>query len=193
MPGGRRFCTGKEFCKRALAHTVCPDYPQHLATPDRTAADGQVEGVILLGHGRDLKEVLAVGSLVMRPLFKNDLGIAEADILFMQVAFEVLVDADPDPLGAGDDTEYRRFAVPDMHGIGKHVEDCKVVLHDDDRPFLRKLADQFCRGNPLVDIQKRGDLVEEIQVGIPGKAGCNGHPLQLAAAERADLMIEDGR
>jgi hypothetical protein len=72
-------------------------------------------------------------NLSRAPVSQNDRSFPEPDILFVQVSFEVLVDTDPDPFGTGDDTKDSRFAVPDVDGIGKHVEDGKIVFNNDDR------------------------------------------------------------
>ncbi len=80
-----------------------------------------------------------------------------------------------------------------MHGIGEHIEDREVVLHDHDRPLPGEFPDQVCRGHPLVDVKVGRDLVEEVEVGVPGEAGGDRHPLQLAAGEVRYRPVDDRR
>src|SRR5208337_1367661 len=140
------------------------DDPQHFARPDRTPGDLEAERIVLFGHRGYDEEVLAVGTFLVRPLLEDHLGVPEPDVLFGKVALEVLVDAHPDPLGAGDDAEYGRFAVTDVDGVREHVEDGEVVLDNDDRAGRRKLADELRGRDPLVNVQEWRDLVEEVEV-----------------------------
>ncbi len=91
----------------------------------------------------------------------------------------------------GDDTEDCRLSVGDMHGIGEHVEDGEVVLHDHDRPVLGEFADQSCCSHPLVNVEIWRDLIEEVEIGVARKAGDDRHPLQFAAGEGRDRSVED--
>ena len=128
----------------------------------------------------------------MRPLLEDHLRVPEPDVLLGKVTFKVLVDPHPHALGAGDDPEHCRFAVPDMDGVGKHVEDRKVVLDDHDGAGGSEFAYQFCRRDPLVNIQKWRDLIKKIEVRVPCKAGGNRDPLEFPARERPDLVGEEG-
>ena len=74
LPGCRGFHTGKEFCKGALSHTICPDNPKHFPALDGATGDREMEGFVFLGHRRDDEEIFPVGSFVMRPLLKDHLG-----------------------------------------------------------------------------------------------------------------------
>ena len=95
------------------------------------------------------------------------------------------------PFGRVMITKSARFTVPYVHRVGQHIENSKIVLDDHDRAVHRELTDQFGRGNTLVDVQERCYFIEEIEVGVPGKAGRDRHPLEFSPGQRADLMIDD--
>ena len=72
------------------------------------------------------------------------------------------------------------FAVPYVHRVSKHVKDGEIVFDDHDRSFRCQFPDQFGCRNALVDIQKRGDLIKEIEIGVPGETGGNCYPLEFS-------------
>ncbi|OPZ23359.1 MAG: hypothetical protein BWZ01_03193 [Deltaproteobacteria bacterium ADurb.BinA179] len=119
--------------------------------------------------------------------------IPEPYILFREVSLQVLVDPDTHPFRLGDNPKNGRFPVGDMDRVGEHVEDSKIVLDDDNRPGGSKRPDDPGGGHPLVDVQERGDLIEEVEVSLAGKAGHDCHPLELTSREGCDVMIEQGR
>ncbi|KAF5031393.1 hypothetical protein DSECCO2_628210 [anaerobic digester metagenome] len=182
---------GKEPGKRALADTVRPEDPEDLAAPDLPAVDGERELLETLCHRRELEQHLPVRVGGMGPGIERHRIRPEPDVLLREEPLQILVDPHPDTLRVGDDTEDRRFSVGDVHRIGKHIEDSKVVLDDHDRAFPGEFADQVCSGHPLVDVEVGRDLIQEVEVCIPREAGGDRHPLQLAAGEGRDRPVDD--
>ena len=126
----------------------------------------------------------------MGPFLKNNLAVPEPDILLIEESLKILVDPHPYPFWPGYNAKHCRFAVPNMDRIREHVEDCEIVLDNDHRAPGGQVPDKFGSGNPLVDIEERGDLIEEVQVRIPGKTGSDRNPLEFPAAQRTDVVIE---
>ena len=79
-----------------------------------------------------------------------------------------------------------------MNSVREHIENGKVVLDNDDRAGHCKVTDELCSRDPLVNVQEWRDLIEKVEVGIPGEAGGDCHPLKFPAAQGADLVVEDG-
>src|SRR5208337_5426445 len=129
----------------------------------------------------------------MSPFLKYDLGITESDIFLVEVTFEVLVDTDPYTFGLGNDPEYCWFTICYVHGICEHVKDGKVMLDNHYRALLCQFADQPGHGHPLVNIKKRRDLIEEIEICFPCQACGHGYTLKLSAGQGRDVMIDDCR
>src|SRR5208283_4736570 len=121
----------------------------------------------------------------MSPFFEDHLRVPKAHVLLGQIALEVLVDADPDPFWPGDNPKDCRLSVPDVHRIGKHVEDGEVMFDDNDRAFRGEFPYQLGCRDTLVDIQKWRDLIEEIEIGVSCKAGGDCHPLEFSSAQGA--------
>ena len=92
---------------------------------------------------------------------------------------------------AGDNPKDCRLSIPDVHRIGKHVEDGEIVFDDNDRAFRGEFPYQSGCRDTLVDIQKRRNFVEEIEIGVSCKAGGDCHPLEFSTAQRADGVVED--
>src|SRR5512137_436001 len=126
----------------------------------------------------------------MSPFFKNYLCLPETDVFFHQKSFKILVDPDADAFGTGDNTKDCRLAIAYMHRICEHVKKRKVVLNDHHRTTHGKIPDQFCCSNSLVNIQKRGNFIKEIEVCVTGKACSNRNSLKFAPAQCTDIMIE---
>ena len=122
---------------------------------------------------------------------EDDGGIAKTHILLWQVATKVLVDPHPHPFGPGYDAVSAWKAVDQMDVIRQEVEESQVVFHHHDCLIFSQ-ALQYPGGvDALVDIQVGADLIEKIEIRVSCCCRCNGHPLQLAAAQAGDVPVHE--
>ena len=101
-------------------------------------------------------------------------------VLLCKISFEILVNADTDAFWQGYDPKNHRLAVPYVHRVGQHVEDGEIVFDNHDRAFRCQFTDLFGCRNALVDVQKGGNLIKEIEIGVPREAGGNRYPLEFS-------------
>src|SRR5207245_1725534 len=69
---------------------------------------------------------------------KADRAVAEADVLFLQIAAEIDVDRGADRPRLRDDSVGTFLAVHQEDRVREEIEDGKVVFHDDDVLLLRE-------------------------------------------------------
>ena len=90
----------------------------------------------------------------------------------------------------GDHAVAAGLAVGDVDHVGQQIQDGEVVLDHHDVPRLAHALDQLRAADALVNVKIRGDLVEEVEPGVPHGAGRNGDTLQLAAGQLGDLPVQ---
>ena len=175
----------------ALPNSIGPQDPHHLAPADDPRLGLQPEGRILHGksvignEGWDL--LLYSGGMYL----EVDGGVAKANILLGQVAAKVLVDAHPHPFGPGYHAISTGNAIDEMNVFRQQVKQGQVVLNHHHRLIFSQ-ALQYAGGvDALVDIKVRADLIEEVEISVFCRRSCDGHPLQLAAAEAGDVSVHE--
>src|SRR5690606_875481 len=175
----RLFHSRQEPGKGTLSNPVRTDHPEHFPRAYLPGGYLKPEPVVALAHCRELEKECTFGMLLVCTLLEHHRVLPEPHILFREVALQVLIDPDTHPFRLGDNPKNGRFSVGDMDGIRKHVEDRKIVLDDHDRPGGSKFPDDPGGSHPLVDVQEWGDLIEEVEVSLAGKAGHDCHALEL--------------
>src|SRR5438132_1079618 len=120
-----------------------------------------------------------------------DRPVAEADVLFFQVAAEIHVDRGAHRPRLRDDPVRAFLAVHQEDRVREEIEDGQVVLHDDDVLLLREGLDDLRDMESLIDVEIRRRLVEEVDVRILQHRRGNRHALELAARQLRDVPIEE--
>ena len=109
--------------------------------------------------------------------------VPEPDVLLFRVTVQVDVDGGPYLARLGEDTVGTLGTEHQVDIVGEEIEYGQVMLYDDDHLLLGQLLDDPGDLYPLIDIQIRGRLIEEVDVRILHDGGRDRHPLELAARE----------
>jgi len=123
---------------------------------------------------------------------EGDRTRADAHVLVVEVPAEVLVDPVSHGLGIGDDAVRAGLTVRDVEGVGEQVQDREVVFDDEHRPVRvvrGEFLDEAGGDHALSDVEVRRDLVEEVEVGVACQTGGDRDALELAAGDRADVLV----
>ena len=185
----RRFDAREHPNEGRLSGRIRSDDPHDLALRERPRTHREMELGILLLEGREPHKRVRPGGRLRRVGDEPDGLGAEPNVLVLEVAGKVGVDRRAHREGMADDAERRGLSVDQVGLVGEVVQECEVVLDDEDALRLSRASQDPRDLEAVHDIEVARRLVDQVEVDVGSDRPSDRHELELASRQLRQAAV----